>query len=167
MSRSTVTPGGVAAAACIAIAHSRTRAASHSGRRDGTVMFITGMFEMFQGLAAILEDEFFVIGRAYAYSVDVTTWGWVHLGLGTIVAVAGLAVFTGATWARVVGIIFTVIAAIANFFTIPYYPVWSILVIATSIVVIWALASMSSPWTRPLAARYSRSSPRGARRSCG
>jgi len=108
-------------------------------------MFITGMFEMFQGLAAILEDEFFVIGRAYAYSVDVTTWGWVHLGLGTIVAVAGLAVFTGATWARVVGIIFTVITAIANFFTIPYYPVWSILVIATSIVVIWALASMDAP----------------------
>ena len=71
----------------------------------GTVMFITGMFEMFQGLAAIIEDEFFVIGREYAYSLDVTTWGWVHLALGAVVAIAGLAVFTGALWARVLGII--------------------------------------------------------------
>ena len=107
----------------------------------GAVMFITGMFEMFQGLAAIIEDEFFVIGREYAYSLDVTTWGWVHLALGTVVAIAGLAVFTGALWARVMGIILAVVVAIANFFTIPYYPVWSILVISTSILVIWALAS--------------------------
>jgi hypothetical protein len=108
----------------------------------GAMMIMAGMFEMFQGLAAILEDEFFIVGREYAYTVDVTTYGWVHFILGIVVSITGFGVLTGALWARILGIIVTVLVAIANFFTIPYYPVWSILVIATSIVVVWALASM-------------------------
>jgi hypothetical protein len=35
-----------------------------------------------------------------------------------------------------------VISAIANFFYIPYYPVWAVLLIALCVIVIWALASL-------------------------
>jgi hypothetical protein len=49
-------------------------------------------------------------------------------------------VISGATWARVIGIILAVLSAIANFAFIPYYPLWSILVIAIDVIVIWALA---------------------------
>jgi hypothetical protein len=34
-----------------------------------------------------------------------------------------------------------VLSAIANFLTIPYYPLWSILIIALDIFVIWALTA--------------------------
>ena len=44
-------------------------------------------------------------------------------------------------WARAVGIMLAVISAIANFFFIPYYPVWAVLIIALDVAVIWALAS--------------------------
>ena len=105
----------------------------------GAVMLLIGIFQAFAGLAAIFEDEFFVVGPNYAYDVDVTTWGWIHLILGTIIAFAGISIYTGATWARSVGVALAILSAVANFFFIPYYPVWSVLIIALCIAVIWAL----------------------------
>jgi hypothetical protein len=105
----------------------------------GAVMLLVGIFQAFAGLAAIFEDEFFVVGPNYAYDVDVTTWGWIHLILGVIIALAGIAIFTGATWARSVGVTLAILSAVANFFFIPYYPVWAVLIIALDIAVIWAL----------------------------
>jgi hypothetical protein len=107
----------------------------------GAIMLIVGIFHAFAGLAAIFENEFFVAGPNYAYEIDVTAWGWIHLILGVIVAFAGISVYSGATWARVVGIGLAILSAVANFFFIPYYPVWAVLIIALDIAVIWALAN--------------------------
>jgi hypothetical protein len=107
----------------------------------GAVMILIGIFEFFQGLAAVVNDDFFVITSRYAYDLDTTGWGWIHMIIGVVVFAAGLGIFSGATWARAVGITVAVITAVANFFYIPYYPVWSVLIIALCIIVIWALAS--------------------------
>jgi hypothetical protein len=107
----------------------------------GSIMVMIGFFQTFAGLAAIIEDEFFVIRPNYVYDLDVTAWGWVHLILGIILVLAGLAIFSGAAWARGVGIALALLSAIANFFFIPYYPVWAVLIIALDVAVIWALAS--------------------------
>ena len=117
-----------------------------SGWTVGFVLFaavmlmIIGAFQAIAGIAAIFEDDFFVVGPNYIYDVDVTVYGWIHLILGVIMFLAGLGVMAGATWARVVGIGLASLSAIANFFFIPYYPLWSILVIALDVAVIWALA---------------------------
>jgi hypothetical protein len=105
----------------------------------GAVMLLVGIFQAFAGLAAIFENEFFVVGANYAYEIDVTTWGWIHLILGAIVAFAGVAIYTGAVWARSIGVLLAILSAVANFFFIPYYPVWAVLIIALNIAVIWAL----------------------------
>jgi hypothetical protein len=107
----------------------------------GAIMVMAGIFQSLAGLAAIFENEFFVVSKNYAYEVDVTAWGWIHLIIGVVVALAGLAVFSGAPWARVVGITLAVLSAIANFFFIPYYPIWAVLIIALDVAVIWGLAS--------------------------
>ncbi len=104
------------------------------------IMMLIGSFQVIAGLAAIFEDEFFVVGPNYVYDVDVTAWGWIHLILGVIIFAAGAGALSGATWARVVGITLAFISAVANFFFIPYYPVWSIVIIALNIAVIWALS---------------------------
>jgi hypothetical protein len=106
----------------------------------GTMMIMIGIFQIFNGLAAIIEDDFYVLGIAYAYEVDVTVWGWIHLILGVVVAIAGWAVMSGQPWARVVGITLATLSSIANFLFIPYYPVWSLLIIAIDVFVIWALS---------------------------
>jgi hypothetical protein len=104
------------------------------------LMILSGVFQALEGLAAIFENEFYVAARNYLYEVDVTAWGWIHLILGVVIALAGFGVLSGATWARVVGITLAVLSAIANFLFIPYYPFWSLLIIALDVFVIWALA---------------------------
>ena len=106
----------------------------------GVMMIMLGTFHALTGLTAILKDKFFVSAPNYLISVDVTSWGWIHLIGGVVVAVAGFFVFSGAAWARAIGIVLAGVSAIANFLFIPYYPFWSLLMIALDIFVIWALA---------------------------
>jgi hypothetical protein len=108
------------------------------------MMVMLGIWQIFVGIAAIAEDEFFVVAPNYTYEIDTTTWGWIHLTIGVIVTLAGFFLFTGATWARVVGIALAVLSAIANFFFLPYYPLWAIVIIAANVFVIWALATVGS-----------------------
>lgn len=104
------------------------------------MMIMIGIFHAIAGIAALVEDQFFVVTPNYFVELDVTAWGWIHLIFGIVVGLAGFFVLTGAVWARVIGIVLALLSAIGNFFFIPYYPVWSILIIALDIFVIWALA---------------------------
>ena len=111
----------------------------------GVILIIVGCFQAIAGLAAIFEDEFFVVSPNYVFEVNTTTWGWIHLILGAVVAFAGYSLFAAKTWARVAGVTLATLSAIANFFFIPYYPFWAILIIALDVWVIWALTrSLSS-----------------------
>jgi hypothetical protein len=107
----------------------------------GIMMAVNGIFSAIAGLVALTKDEFYVVLPNYLLELDATTWGYIHLGVGIVVALAGFSVLTGKTWARVVGILVASLSAIANFAFIPYYPVWSLLIIAIDVVVIWALAA--------------------------
>jgi hypothetical protein len=104
------------------------------------MMLMSGVFEAIQGLIAIFENEFYVTTRNYTFQFDATTWGWIHLLLGLVVAFAGWGLLSGRTWARTVAIILAVLSAIANFLFIPYYPFWALLLITLDIFVIWAVA---------------------------
>jgi hypothetical protein len=105
------------------------------------MMMMTGVFQALAGLIAIFENEFYVATRNYLFKFDATTWGWIHLILGVIVVLAGWGLLSGRTWARAVGITLALLSAIANFLFIPYYPFWSLLIIALDVFVIWALAA--------------------------
>jgi hypothetical protein len=105
----------------------------------GSMMLIAGIFHAIAGLSAIFDDQFFAVARNYAFDLDTTAFGWLHLILGIVIAFAGWGVFTGAAWARAVGMILAILSAVANFFFIPYYPVWAIVIIGLDILIIWAL----------------------------
>ncbi len=105
----------------------------------GIMMMMIGGFHAIQGFAAIIEDTFFSVTPNYIFEFDVTTWGWTHLITGIIVLLAGIAVFSGAVWARAVGVTVAFLSAIANFAWLPYYPVWSIILITVDVFVIYAL----------------------------
>ena len=98
------------------------------------------MFQAIAGLAAIVDDEFFVVaGRTTRSTSTRTAWGWIHLLLGIVVMRSpASALFRGATWAGVTAVVLAVLSAVANFFFIPYYPFWSLLMIALAVWVIWA-----------------------------
>ncbi|GAB3167676.1 hypothetical protein GCM10027059_29060 [Myceligenerans halotolerans] len=104
-----------------------------------TIMIMVGLFQFLEGLAAIINDEFFVVLPNYAFEIDVTAWGWVHLIVGVLVAVAGFFLFTESAVAAAVALAMAVVAAVSNFFFIPYYPFWSLLIIAIAVYVIWSI----------------------------
>ena len=106
----------------------------------GVIMIMSGAFQAIAGLVGLFANEFYVATRNYVLQFDVTTWGVIHLLVGLLVLFAGFAVIAGQTWARVVGIILVGLSALANFAFLPYYPFWSLLIIALDVVVIWALA---------------------------
>ena len=105
-----------------------------------------GTFEAIAGLVAIFDDNFYVVTRNYTFDLDTTVWGWIHLIIGIALLFTGFGLFSRSTWAGVTAIVLAMLSAIANFFFIPYYPFWSIVVIALAVWVIWAL-------TRPGAIR--------------
>jgi hypothetical protein len=104
-----------------------------------TMMCMIGTFQAITGLAALINDEFFVVTRNYAFDLDITGWGWIHLLLGICVAGSGFLLFAGSKMAGYFAIFLASLSAIANFFFIPYYPFWSILMIAIAVWVIWSL----------------------------
>jgi hypothetical protein len=112
----------------------------------GSMLTLAGVFQVLAGIVAIANDEFFVTTRNYTFDLDVTTWGWIHLILGALLLMMGLGLFARQTWAGVGAIFAAMLSAVANFFFIPYYPIWSLVVIGLDVWVIWAL-------TRPGATR--------------
>ncbi|HEY2791366.1 MAG TPA: hypothetical protein VGJ28_03360, partial [Micromonosporaceae bacterium] len=107
----------------------------------GTVLALNGLFQFFQGIAAIAKDDIYVAVPNYVLKFNTTTWGWIHLIIGILVALTGFAILAGQVWARGVGIALAAISAFTNFFFLPYYPLWALIIVGLDIFVIWALAS--------------------------
>ena len=105
------------------------------------MMIMSGIFQALAGLIAIFENEFYVATRNYLFQFDATTWGWIHLVIGLVVAFAGWGLLSGRTWARAVGITLALLSAIANLLFLPYYPFWALTVITLDVFVIWALTA--------------------------
>ena len=114
------------------------------------MMIMAGSFQALQGLIGIFENEFYVATRNYLFEFDATTWGWIHLIFGLVVAFAGWGLLSGRTWARVVAITVALLSALANFLFIPYYPFWSLLIITLDIFVIWAVAAHGGELREPV-----------------
>jgi hypothetical protein len=121
---------------------STTSLVSRGTTTFAAVMLITvAAFQIIEGIAAIAEDSIFVIGVKYTYEFDVTTWGWIHLILGIIAVATGFGILAGQAWGLLVGTVIASISALSSFAFMPYYPFWSIAVIAFNVLVIWALCS--------------------------
>jgi len=107
----------------------------------GVMLIMIGIFDTIQGLVALFNDEFYVVTQEWVFEFDITAWGWIQLILGVILIASGIGIFSGNVAARTVGVVMAGLAAIVNFAWLPYYPVWSIIVIAICIAIIWALTA--------------------------
>ncbi|MFE7133036.1 hypothetical protein ACFVIM_19475 [Streptomyces sp. NPDC057638] len=107
----------------------------------GILLVCYGILGILQGIAAIAEDD--VYGRIgnYVYKINLTGWGWIHLIIGVCLLVTGWGVLKNQAWARYAGLFFAALMLIAQFLFLPYAPIWSLIMIAISIFIIWALAT--------------------------
>jgi hypothetical protein len=105
-----------------------------------TMLVMLGTFHAIQGLVALFQDSYYLVGaEGLVVSLDFTTWGWTHLILGVLAVVTGIALLSGATWARALAVVVAFLSAIANVGFLAAYPVWSTLMIALNVVIIYAI----------------------------
>ncbi len=105
------------------------------------MMMLIGSFQIAIGVVAVFNQDFYVTTPNYVFAFDVGVWGWIHLLWGIVVLAAGIAVLRGSVWAATLGSVIAAISAVQAFLFLPYEPFWSIIVIALSVMVIWALTT--------------------------
>lgn len=106
----------------------------------GYMMMLLGTFHAIQGFVALLDDGYYLVGKnGLAVHVDYTTWGWAHLVLGTLVALAGVSLLAGRMWARIVAVLAALVSSLVNVAFLAAFPLWSTIMIALNIIIIWAV----------------------------
>lgn len=104
------------------------------------LMVLTGLLTFFVGITGIIKRLFFANVAQYPFSFNARGRGITELIIGCVLFLVGVCLLLGMHWARHLGTVVAVIAAIANFMFIPFYPFWSIILLALNVVCIWELA---------------------------
>lgn len=128
-------------------AQSRTQTGG-AGGRGGLVLapallILTGLLHVLLGITAIARESLFSanVSADYPYTMAVRGWGWLFTIMGVVAALVGFALFSGRTWTRATAIVLGVVSSILLFLFLPLQPLWSLLIIALNLVVIWAAAT--------------------------
>ncbi|WP_455356188.1 DUF7144 family membrane protein [Streptomyces sp. SYSU K217416] len=114
----------------------------------GVLLLITGLMSIIEGIAGIAQDDVYARLGDYVFSFNLTTWGWIHLIVGLVVAFTGWGILKGAEWARFTGIALAALNIVLHFMFLPYQPVWAVFSMAVSAFVIWALATDTADFNR-------------------
>ncbi|WP_446678310.1 DUF7144 family membrane protein [Streptomyces scopuliridis] len=124
-------------------AHAERKAAYAAGRSffAGVLMLVAGAVDILQGVAAVHHNAVFNAVTGYAYTFNLASWGWIHIALGILIALTGLAVLMRVPAARYVGIGVAMLYLVAQFMYLPYAPIWAVVSMALAGWVIWALAT--------------------------
>ena len=109
---------------------------------SSTMLVISGVFKIFDALWAFkYDDEVSPEVQTVLFENDLESWGWVWLGVGILLVLAGIAVVSGSEVARWFGIIVAALAAMAYLPWIYYQPLWTILSVTLAVMVIYGLAA--------------------------
>lgn len=110
------------------------------------LLVVSGVFKILDALWAFkYDDEVSGEVQTVLFEHDLTSWGWLWLGVGIVLIAAGFAVISGAQWARWVGIVAASIATMLFLPWIYYQPLWTILSVTLAVLVIYALAAYGGP----------------------
>jgi hypothetical protein len=106
----------------------------------GVMLVVLGAFQVIEGLVALFKDDYYLVRPSgLVVNVNYTGWGWVHIIIGAVAVVAGLGLVAGNMAARVVGVGVAVVSAVVNMAFLAAYPVWSAIMIAVDVLVIYAI----------------------------
>ncbi|MFL5922973.1 MAG: hypothetical protein ACJ743_15340 [Gaiellaceae bacterium] len=110
-------------------------------RLGGILILIISFIDFFEGLIAILRDEYYVLTPNQIVVFDLTTWGWITLLWSFVLAVVGFALLAGATWARWTAIVIASLNFLVQlgFVGSAQYPLWALTMLSLNVIVLYAL----------------------------
>ena len=103
------------------------------------MMWLTGLFLIFAGLVGVFTEEFYPEPPNYLFRFSDEVWGWTQLVTGLLVFFAGAALLSAQLWARILAVVMAGVTILEAFLWLPTYPLWSVIIIAVGVLVIWAL----------------------------
>jgi uncharacterized membrane protein len=113
----------------------------------GVMIMIVGVINAFDGLVAITQTRYIernmLGGNELPITNNVKNWGWAELIIGVVMILAAFGIFSGANWARIVGIVLASINLIFQFAYLGHYPFWSLTMIGIDLLIIFGLAGSS------------------------
>ncbi|MFB9830731.1 DUF7144 family membrane protein [Actinoallomurus acaciae] len=107
----------------------------------GIVAIVVGVFNVIDGLVALFRTDYYLVTAQDILVFDFTAWGWIWLLLGLTQIAIGAGIFAGRTWARAAGLAMAVVVAIGQLAFLRAFPVWSVIVIALCVLVVYALTA--------------------------
>jgi hypothetical protein len=107
----------------------------------GVMLALIGFFDILQGLTALFNDEYFAVRKGDLLVFDFTTWGVITLIWGALLVAAGLGLLSGRGGARIFAIVVVFINMILQIAFLAAYPIWSTIIIALDVFVLYALTA--------------------------
>jgi hypothetical protein len=109
----------------------------------GLLMIVLGFIDFFEGLIAVIRKEYYVAAPNQIIVFNVSTWGWLTLLWGIVLAFVGLGLLNGSSWARWVSIVVIVVTIFEQlaFLGSAAYPLWALTVLVLSFIVLYALVA--------------------------
>lgn len=106
-----------------------------------TLLVVIGAVNVVQGLTAFLTPYFFLAPESRLLLLEYEGWGLLFGVWGVLMIAAGAAVLTGRTWARVLGVLLASVNALAQLAFLIAMPLWSAIVIAIDILIVFGLTA--------------------------
>lgn len=103
------------------------------------MLYLAGLFHIIAGIAALINDKFYVVTPQSVWAFDITQWGWIHIFGGILAIVAAASLMQGKAFGRTIAVIVALASAVINMSFLPAYPIWSLLILAVDVFVIYAV----------------------------
>jgi hypothetical protein len=105
----------------------------------GVLMVLSGLLTFFLGIIGVIHGIFFNHVANYPFYYSTRSRGITFIVLGAVAVAVGLALLVHMYWARHVATVVAALTAIAMFMFLPFYPFWSITLLALNVLIIWEL----------------------------
>ncbi|AJT61906.3 hypothetical protein T261_0215 [Streptomyces lydicus] len=111
----------------------------------GILLMLSGLFNIINGFVALIDHGYYATTANHGNRLLVfnfSVWGWVWIIIGVVQILASLGVFLGARAARITGIVLASLSMIGQLMFLSTFPIWSVISIAMSMLVIYGLVSV-------------------------
>jgi hypothetical protein len=105
------------------------------------LMMLSGAIDFFQGLIAIVRDHYYTLDPNEVLVVDLTTWGWILLFWGSLVALSGVALWlrsNAARWFAIVVVVLNLIGEL-GFAGGHNFTLWALVSNVLSVLILYGL----------------------------
>jgi hypothetical protein len=106
------------------------------------LLFLVGVFNIIDGIASIRDSRYVTHTELFA---NLHAWGWFFLLWGILQLVAAFAAYRGARWALNLAIVTAFFNAIAHLSAVKSAPIWSSMIIAIDVLVMYGLIVHGRP----------------------